>query len=307
MKRQPSRLRKALNLLAFALLLVTISAAGLAVYVARAQAYGLVHPGRSVWIVTPTYFGLDYEDIAMTSSDGVALSGWYIAPRPGVDAAMVFVHGLASQRGELLDVAALLHDELGIGALLFDLRNHGMSAESITTLGLNEVEDVRAAVAFLRERLGSEGRIGVMGMSMGGGTVIRAAARIPEIEWVIAQSAYTSITDNIAEGVRGLTGLPPFPFAPLVIAFGEAEAGLDISLVRPIDDVASIAPRPILFIHGDADDLVPARNSEALYAASGEPKELYLVPGLGHGGFMQYAGDAYRARVVDFVRGVLAQ
>lgn len=190
-----------------------------------------------------------------------------------------------------------------MAALLIDLRNHGESGEAITTLGLNEVEDVRAAVDFLLARPEVDpGRIGLMGMSMGGGTAIRAAARIPEVQWVIAQSAYTSLTDNIEEGVRGLTGLPPFPFAPLVIAFGEAEAGLDSTQVRPIDDVASIAPRPILFVHGAKDGLVPPRNSQALYAAAGEPKQIYLAPDVGHGGFMQVVGEEYRARLVEFLR-----
>ncbi len=304
MKSSPSPIRKALNLLAFTLAVFVIAFGALGVYLARAQAHALVNPARSTWITPPSAYGLtNVEEVRFTTGDAIEIAAWYLRPREDDGAAMIFVHGIGGNRGELLDVAALLYQQLGIGVLLIDLRNHGESGEAITTLGLNEVADVRAAVDFLLTRPEVDpGHIGLMGMSMGGGTVIRAAARIPEVSWVIAQSAYTSLTDNIEEGVRGLTGLPPFPFAPLVIAFGEAEAGLDITQVRPIDDVASIAPRPILFIHGEADGLVPPRNSRALYDAASEPKQLYLAPGVGHGGFMQVVGDAYRARVVEFVR-----
>jgi len=102
--------------------------------------------------------------------------------------------------------------------------------------------------------------------------------------------------------VRALTGLPPFPFAPLVAWFGEMESGLDIRLVRPIDDVGKIAPRPLLLIHGDQDTLVPLENGEALYQAAGEPKELYVVSGAGHGGFLDADPQGFERTLVDFFR-----
>ena len=142
-------------------------------------------------------------------------------------------------------------------------------------------------------------RIGVIGRSMGGAVAIRGAARIPGIRAVVVQSTYSSVEDNVAEGVRAFAGLPPFPFAPLVIWFGEREAGLDIRQVRPIDDVGQISPRAILFIHGEQDGAIPAENSLRLYQAAKEPKELYLVPHAGHGGFL-VARAAFEQRVVGF-------
>jgi len=116
---------------------------------------------------------------------------------------------------------------------------------------------------------------------MGGAVAIRAAARIPEIRAVVAQSAFSSLEENISQGVRVLTGLPPFPFAPLVIWFGEHEAGLRIRQVRPLDDVPQIGPR--------------------LYEAAREPKELYLIPDAGHGGLMAANPAEFERRVVGFL------
>ena len=65
----------------------------------------------------------------------------------------------------------------------------------------------------------------LMGHSMGGAIAIRGAARIPELRVVVAQSAYTSVEDNVADGVRALLGLPPDLFAPLVVWFAHAVTG----------------------------------------------------------------------------------
>jgi fermentation-respiration switch protein FrsA (DUF1100 family) len=49
-------------------------------------------------------------------------------------------------------------------------------------------------------------------------------------------------------------------------------------------DLASqIAPRALLFIHGTADTVLPDACSRQVYTAAGEPKELVLYPGAGHG------------------------
>ncbi len=271
-------------------------------WLAYSKALTLVHPLRTLAGETPAAYGIPaWEDVRFLTADNLELSGWFIPPEAAVDgAAIIFVHGLGSNREDLLEQAALLH-KYGYGVLLFDLRNHGESQGTITTLGYLEAGDVRAAVDYLLSRPDvNPQRIGLLGMSMGGATVLRSAARIPEVRAVVAEAAYTSIEDNLAHGVRALTGLPPFPFAPLVAWFGELESGLDIRLVRPIDDVGKIAPRPLLLIHGDQDTLVPLENGKALYEAAGEPKQLYIVTGAGHGGFIDADPQGFERILVDF-------
>jgi pimeloyl-ACP methyl ester carboxylesterase len=274
---------------------------------AYAKALTLVHPARTQPDQTPVFYGIPaWEDVSFLTPEGLELRGWFIPPEAAVDGAViVFVHGLGSNREDLLDQAALLH-KYGYGALLFDLRNSGESQGTITTLGYLEAGDVRAAVDYLLSRPDvNPQRIGLLGMSMGGATVLRAAARIPEVRAVVAEAAYTSIEDNLAHGVRALTGLPPFPFAPLVAWFGELQSGLDIRLVRPIDDVGKIAPRPLLLVHGDQDALVPAENAQALYQAAGEPKQVYIVRGAGHGGYLDADPSGFERTLVDFFQKYL--
>jgi uncharacterized protein len=194
----------------------------------------------------------------------------------------------------------------GYGALLFDLRNHGQSEGDRTTLGLREVDDVRGATRFVRAQPGVDpAKIALFGHSMGGATVLLAAAQMPEIAAVLAESAYSSAEDNIAEGVQGLTGLPAFPFAPLVLFFGQREAGVDIRAVRPVDVIGQISPRPVLIIHGERDGLIPVQNAYRLYAAAGEPKQLYILPDVSHSGFLQTAPVEYPRRILAFLDAYL--
>jgi dipeptidyl aminopeptidase/acylaminoacyl peptidase len=290
-----------LTLFALAIVLLVISAGTLGA--AYTGAMILVHPGRTQPTRTPADWGVKrWEEVRFAASDGLQLEGWFIPPDPRGDrATLIFVHGLNANRGELLDEAVMLAAH-GYGALLLDLRNHGRSQGTITTLGYSEVEDVRGAMDYLltRPEVNPE-RIGLVGNSMGGATVIRAAARISQARVVVAQSAFASLTDDVAQGVRTLAGLPSFPFAPLIVWLGECETGVNLRQVRPIDDVGQIAPRAILFIHGEQDATIHVSNSLRLYQAAGEPKALYLIPGAGHGELLEADPIEFERRVVGFL------
>jgi len=289
--------RKNRNLFVFGLVWFAIlSLLAIGLYLPYLKAYGLVHPARSAPDRLPR---AAYQSIQFVTTDGLTLKGWYI-PSARNRGLVIFVHGLNSNRTELIDEADFV-TAAGYGALLFDLRNHGESDGNVTTLGLKEVLDVEAAVVFVRQTAGADTPLALFGHSMGGAAVLLAAAKIPEIRAIIAESAYTSVGDNISEGVRGLTGLPSFPFAPLIVFFGEREAGVDIRSVRPLDVVGQISPKPVLFIHGELDGLILSENSQKLYQAAREPKELYILLNVGHGGFLQAAPEEYPRRILVFL------
>jgi pimeloyl-ACP methyl ester carboxylesterase len=266
----------------------------------------LVRPGRSLPDRTPADVGIkQWYDVSFQSKDGLTLSGWYVGTKNG--ATVILVHGLGGNRAQLLDDAALLVTN-GYGVLLFDMRNSGHSEGDLTTLGYLEALDVGGALDFVGTQPDSDTeRVGLLGHSMGGATAILAAARYPQIKAVVAESTFSSVEDNVSSSLKALTGLPPFPFAPLVVWFGEREAGMDIGQVSPLDAIGTISPRAVMIVHGELDEVISAENAPRLYAAAGEPKELYVIPNTGHGGLLQAQPEEYQQRIIGFFDRYLLQ
>jgi fermentation-respiration switch protein FrsA (DUF1100 family) len=76
-------------------------------------------------------------------------------------------------------------------------------------------------------------------------------------------------------------------------------------LISPIDRVTRIAPRGLLLIAPRDDALISWRQSERLYEAAGEPKELWIVEGAEHATARWVAGAAYETRVLAFLERYL--
>jgi fermentation-respiration switch protein FrsA (DUF1100 family) len=294
--------RRIVNLAAFAVLtfLILIGTAG--ALLAHDRAMILIHPPRSPITVLPDEAGFpEYESVRLHTSDGVDIAAWYIAPPAESGAAIIYVHGLGHNRQTMLEQALTLYQH-GYGALLIDLRNHGESGGTMSTLGYYEPYDVQAGINFLLTlpEVNPE-QIGIVGESLGAVTAIRAAAQMPQLRAIVAQSPFTSIEENVASGVRQIAGLPPFPFAPLVLFFGEQETGLRIGQVRPIDDIPQIAPRAVLLMHGEQDRLISPDNGQRLYDAAGEPKELVYFPTAAHAGLITADPELWETHVVAFL------
>ena len=256
----------------------------------------LVHPPRQTYSRTPSDFGItDWQDVTFPSRDGTRLRGWFVPAQNGT--VVILVHGLSVERSVLLPQAAWLVAR-GYGALLFDLRNHGTSDGNVSTLGFAEAEDVRGAIAFAQPRARN---LALLGHSMGASAALGAAAHEPAVQAIIAVSAYTSASSNINQFIQVVTGLPEFAFASPLAWLDERATGIRFADVRPIDDVPLIAPRAILFVHGERDSLVLAQNSIHLYHAAREPKQLYLIPDAAHNDVFLAHPAELEKRILDFL------
>jgi fermentation-respiration switch protein FrsA (DUF1100 family) len=80
---------------------------------------------------------------------------------------------------------------------------------------------------------------------------------------------------------------------------------VDPSLLRPVDVIGRIAPRPILIMHGTLDEIVPLRHAYTLFKAADEPKELWIVPGAHHVEARDQDPDGYFERIERFLRQAL--
>ncbi len=285
-----------LRLAAFMAILSTLAAIFLLVYFIRLQVDAFVTPHRNPNIGDPTLINRPYEEISLTTGDDLKISGWYIPGRQ--PHAIILVHGIDGNRTGVLPEAAILA-EAGYHLALIDLRGHGQSEGNEATYGYREALDVQAAIDYLDARPEIE-QIGALGTSYGGAAVARAAAIDPRLRAVVIESSFSSLPDAVEDAFDDRSIFPRWPFAPLLVALAERRVGLEISQVDSARDLATIHPRPVLIIHGTNDHLFPPYHAQKMYQAAQEPKELWLIEGLGHSSPVSGRKAEFKARVVTF-------
>jgi len=259
-----------------------------------------IHPARRDIGPTPAARGMAYTDVTFRTQDGLNLRGWWI---PGTrHQTIVMVHGLSNNRREPLDKAGYLHDA-GYNLLVFDLRGHGRSDGSGTTMGYRETQDARAAVAEARSLDG--GPIALFGYSLGGAIVVEAGAADPDVKAVVEDSGFSSAGDVFTARFSEVTRLPDLPWAAPLLAFGQLDIGRSLWTVRPVAAAAALN-KPLLAIIGGADTIVPPSEGLAIFRAAPGPKQLLVVPTAGHVGAYYTANAAYERTVLDFLASSLA-
>jgi cephalosporin-C deacetylase-like acetyl esterase len=314
-------------LLTLAVLLM-VGYSGLSIYMATR----IQEVQRMPMDTTPAALGVQYQNVTFPSRyDNVQLKGWFI---PGVlpngqlttQRAIIMVHGDSSNRvdpavGILSLSADMAHH--GFAVLTFDMRGNGQSPAAPRSLGYFEQRDVLGAVDFLRSgplpypELGRPHAIGGWGESLGGSTLILATAYEPAIQAIVSDSAFADALPRLERDVHAgdvpVVGHLPTMFTPGGLIAAQVLYGLDYYHTKPVDVIASIAPRPMFLIQGTADNTnhrdTPPTNLFILAAAAVSAPDanvqIWFVPGATHAQSYHVEGQAYVDRIVAFYTATL--
>jgi fermentation-respiration switch protein FrsA (DUF1100 family) len=222
------------------------------------------------------------EPVAFTTSDGLALHGWFFPapPSPGRFTIVVF-NGNAGNRSYRAPLAASLQAR-GHAVLLFDYRGYGGNPGTPTESGLRE--DARAARAFIMGRPDVDReRVAYFGESLGTGVAVTLAAEHPPAALVL-RSPFTSMVD---------VGRMHYPILPVRWFLRDRYASSE--------RIAQIGS-PLLVIAGDRDGIIPLEQSQRLYDTATSRKELLIVRGADHNDHALLAGDEMIAAIVTFLQ-----
>jgi uncharacterized protein len=251
--------------------------------------YGVTHITRTD--VPTASLGAAYESVELHTSDGLDLAGWYVPSRNG--AAVIVYPGRDSAQQHARYLA-----RRGYGVLLFDRRGEGASEGDPNGFGWAFDKDIEAGVAFLRRRADVEpGRIGGLGLSVGGEMMLQTAATTKDLAAVVSDGAGARV---LSEELADLDGSERLLAAPL-LAIKTAAVAVFSNHAPPSDlteYIARIGPRPIMLIHaehGEVDNKTP----EYLAAARG-PAEEWTVPRGGHTAGIRTMPEEYARRVLAF-------
>lgn len=230
--------------------------AGVCLLITFLQAKLIYFPSRG-YTSTPEDVGLSFEQVKLTTSDGVTIAAWYV-PHPQAKATILFFHGNAGNMSDrLFDLKQF--NRAGYNMLMIDYRGYGESEGKPTEQGT--YLDAQAAWNYLIEqRNESPERLILFGRSLGGAVAIDLATRHSPAA-LIVESSFTSLVD---------IGKIHYPLLPVrwILRYR----------YDSINKVSQIA-RPKLFIHGREDRLIPFENGKTLFEAASQPKTFLETPG----------------------------
>jgi alpha-beta hydrolase superfamily lysophospholipase len=220
-------------------------------------------------------------------------------------AAVVLTHGFGGTQDELLPVAAALNDA-GLTVVSYDSRGCGRSGGRVS-FGAHEQDDLLSVVDYVAARPDVDsGRIGAFGFSMGAATTVMAASRDERIRSIAADSAWQTARSWLRPRLRDAVLRPHDRFSPLSLKFVELRERIDLDDLRPVEAAATIAPRALLLIQGDADTVVQPRDAEAIAASAGATAAVWRIAGAVHGATIAPGGASTTARLVRFFEETLA-
>jgi fermentation-respiration switch protein FrsA (DUF1100 family) len=207
---------------------------------------------------TPDQVGFKYEDVTLTTSDGVRINGWFLPAHDGATLTVLLFHGNAGNMSHRFEKLAVLR-ELGVDTFIIDYRGYGRSEGKPDEQGT--YRDAQAAYDHLiQQRKLSPRSIVVYGESLGSAVAADLATKV-NVGGLILEEAFTSVGD---------VGQKMFPFLPVR------------RLVWNKYDTLSKMPRvkvPLLIFHSRDDELFSLRHAQRLLAAANDPKQLVELRG----------------------------
>jgi Dipeptidyl aminopeptidases/acylaminoacyl-peptidases len=257
----------------------------------------------------------NYEKVSFCSLKGnISLAGYLITNTTSTKTIIV-CHGYGDSKFMVggrtpsdvkvdhLKLAKLFLDQ-GFNTLLFDFRGHGSYAgKTGVTIGFNEQQDLLGAINFVKSR-GIGDAIGLIGFSMGAATALSILNKTANVNFVIADSPFSDLRDYLKSNMKIWTGLPDFPFVPMIILNFKLIYGVDYSTVSPLKSLNK-SDIPILLIHGKRDTTIPHTESIAMKKLFKNNKsKLVMFDDSSHVGSYSMYGKRYEEILKNFLSSI---
>jgi alpha-beta hydrolase superfamily lysophospholipase len=239
--------------------------------------------------------GFDAQIVSIPGS-GHAIAGWWV-DRGGDSPVVLLLHGVRADRLSMVSRAQLLirHE---FSVLLIDLQAEGETPGGAITLGYRESGDVVAARDWIRSQAPGR-RIGVIGESMGGASVL-LAPQPSGFDAVVLEAVYPRIGRAVENRIRMWLGPLAPVLTPLLLVQLQPRLHISEADLEPIRSIGRLGA-PVLVVAGSRDEHTTLAESRELFAKATEPKVMWVVQGAKHQDFLIYDPKGYEEHVVGFL------
>ena len=244
------------------------------------------------------------EKFTVTSHDGLRLTGLYYKGKDDMPLCICFHGYQGSPFRDFAAISTFLMRE-GYNVLVVYQRGHWRSQGHTLTFGVKERFDVLTWVDFARRHFGEETPIYLFGISMGGGTVLMSSGlELPDnVRSIVADCPFNAAKDEIKYVCKKLHLNPTICWPPVWLG-GLVYGRFNVAEVTSESEVKKTT-KPILIIHGEGDDFVPAYFSAQVKEANPDMVEYLTVPEAGHGQSIFFDREKYETTVKDFLKKTL--
>ena len=222
--------------------------------------------------------------------EGITLCGRLYLPGDKTRCATVCIcHGIPSGKpadpddgGYPLLAERICHE--GFATFIFNFRGTGASGGNFDMLGWGR--DLGVVIDYLCSLPEvDKSHLTLLGFSGGAAVSIYVAAQDGRVSGVAACACPAEFTFfNEVDEKRSI--VDHYRDIGVIRDAGFPQSDEDwlggFSIVCPIEYVAGIAPRPLLLVHGSADETVDISHARRLYNKAGEPKRMVIIDGAGH-------------------------
>lgn len=233
------------------------------------------------WSDPGPWTGAAPEAIRFETEDGLTLGSWFWPGRR--DRLLIFFHGNAGNQTYTAHYLEPLVVPGGPSVMVGSYRGYGGNPGAPGQKGL--MADARAALAEAAARGFAPDQIVVIGWSLGGAVALGLAAEAP-LAGVVTIGTFTRMTDMAPAIARPFMGADRWDS---LAALGKVE-------------------EPVIFFHGDRDEVVPYRMGQQLFDAAPGPKRFVTAEGGGHripmgalAPFLLRSADAIFERRLDLI------
>lgn len=246
---------------------------------------------------------MHHEEVYITSFDGISLYAKYFEYSPDAPLEIMF-HGYRGSAERDLCGGVQRCFDLGRSVLLVDQRASGHSGGNVISFGINEHRDCLSWLEYAINRFGPGRRIILTGISMGATTVLLTAAYdLPDnVVCILGDCGFTSAKEIIKKVIRDMK-LPADLLYPFVRLGAKLFGHFDPDERTALDAVKK-ASKPIILIHGAADDFVPCSMSRQMYDACTGVKHYVEVPEAGHGAAFLVGREQYLRELRAFSKKI---
>lgn len=244
---------------------------------------------------------LPFEEITLTAPDGAHLKGHVLRPDKPNGCLVLACHGARSHAfGEFCFMIPFLYKN-GYTLVLPEHRGCGKSDGKFMGYGTHESKDTFLWLDYAQRNF-NDYDVYLLGVSMGAATVLMMSNQLKDtaVCGVIADCAYTSAWKEFEYQLKTSFHLPAFPILYICELYCRCIAHYSFKEASPVNAVKN-ADKPILFIHGKADDFVPFYMEKELYDACSSPKEYLVVENAVHARSYYTNPKLYGEKITEFM------